>query len=190
MVSLPIKQEHLDKLKSLTEYRVQPYRKDKQTPVDFSKEFTYLVTIEGEDMNAQKVKRDAENQRLLWSTEDGEYECKITSDPIVIDNTHLYFTRAGFLGTMALHKDTLLDSDKYSAPETALDDDADEEDKAQGWEGEVELSGSKETLRTSNEALLEQKLLKPSSMDKTKMIGLIAAGAIIGFVVATQYGGA
>lgn len=149
---------------------------------------TLLIVIDGTDGRPIWADKDSDDRRLIFEEDGKAQECKILSKPFEIGDTDIYFTRDGFKGTMALNKDTLLDADVYTQNETLDAENLDKNDD-DGYYGEIEsLVGSKATLKSSNEALRERKLLTPQSMSTTKTLMILGSGTAVGLVLATQLG--
>jgi len=159
----------------------------------------YLVILEGQDTVIKEVKKHGDDMTLEY----GDKVCAITSQPLLVGGSQFYFTKHGFLGTMALNKDTLLAGDVYQpsmdskerkiSKDIDLDKlDFDIEDKAVKEEddhfvvenselGDVAtLHGSKKTLKEMNKAKRIRKLLQPTKMDKKMIIAYIGLGTAIG----------
>lgn len=149
---------------------------------------TMLIVVDGTDGRVIWADKEADDRRLLYEEDGNAQECKITSKPLEIGSTDVYFTRDGFKGTMALNKDTLLDADVYSKPEELIE--ANElKNNDENWKGEIEsLVGSKATLKSSNEALRERKLLTPQKMSKGQLLMTLGSGTALGLIIATQVG--
>lgn len=149
---------------------------------------TLLIVIDGTDGRPIWADKDADDRRLIYEEDGKAQECKILSKPFEIGDTDIYFTRDGFKGTMALNKDTLLDADVYTQ-KNSVDIDKLEGSEDDGYYGEIEsLVGSKATLKSSNEALRERKLLTPQSISKGKLLMTLGSGTAVGLVLATQLG--
>lgn len=154
-----------------------------------------LIVVDGADARVIWPEKESDDRRLMYKEDGEDMECKITSKPIIVDDTHLYFTRDGFKGTMALNKHTLLDSDAYSKIEdiqaiSMTDEQGEslitEEDSTEDWIGQIEsLAGSKATLETSNRALRERALLKPQKMSKTQLLLAVGTGVGVGLIIGT-----
>lgn len=163
---------------------------------------TYLVTLTGMDTRVSEVK-EFEDDLLL---EDGDKHIAITSKPLIIEGNRFYYTKPGFQGTMALNKDTLLAGDVYQPSKSNYERkiskdinieklDFNPEEKASREDEEfyyidsknmgdvASLHGSKATLKEMNKAKRLRKLLKPSKVDKTKLIMAVIAGISVGFVL-------
>lgn len=178
------------KLKSpkYQDWKEQREIKAKMRKSDVFRPDTLLLVIDGTDARPIWTDKDADDRRLLYEEDGKAQECKILSKPLEIGNTDIYFTRDGFKGTMALNKDTLLDADVYTNKK-AVEDGKLEKDGDDGYYGEIEsLVGSKATLKSSNEALRERKLLTPQSMSTTKTLMILGSGTAVGLVLATQLG--
>lgn len=92
--------------------RAIPYRITRRTPelADKEKRNVYLAILEGgEARDVKEVNKKGDDMVLEYN----DKECAITSKPLRINGTELYFTRDGFLGTMPLNKHTLLEGDVY-----------------------------------------------------------------------------
>lgn len=169
----------------------------------------YLVTVQGQDTRVEEVNDDADDMAL--TTED-KHIAK-TSKPLVIEGNHFYFTKDGFLGTMALNEDTLIGGDVYDptkesyqrqVPVEAINEadypDIDFKDKEieeingkdyyiieAGDEGDISLlHGSKKTVAEMNKAKRMRKLLEPQSLDKSKLLMTLGSGVAIGYMVYPQ----
>lgn len=70
-----------------------------------------LVVIDGKHTTTKEVRKEADDMALHFDGNDKT--AAITSEPLLVGNTQFYFTRPGFLGTIALNEDTLLDGDIY-----------------------------------------------------------------------------
>lgn len=142
-----------------------------------------LLILEGTSGRLHDTNKFADDKKLEFEEDGKTQEVKITSKPHIIDNEEWYFTRDGFKGTQALHKETLLSADVYQPDK----EESENEDK--GWSGEIEqLKGSKATLKESNRAIRLRKLLKPQGMDKQTLLLTLGSGAFLGFVIAQQMG--
>lgn len=89
-----------------------PYRVTRKTPEleDTDKRRVYLAILEGsEARDVIEVEKHGDDMVLEYK----DKECAITSKPLRVNGTQLYFTRDGFLGTMPLNKHTLLEGDVY-----------------------------------------------------------------------------
>lgn len=160
---------------------------------------TFLVTVDGKDTITREVTKKGDDLVLEYD----DKVCAITSKPLLIEGNHFYFTRDGFLGTMALNDDTLLAGDVYKPSKEQInrklpksidyDDygiDLSEYDVTEYddyYEVSVDsmgdviaLAGSKKTLKEMNKAKRLRKLLEPSGIDRTKALGLIGIGIVIG----------
>jgi len=163
---------------------------------------TFIAVIHGTDSTVFEAEERADDMILEY---DGKH-CAITSKPLMIEGNRLYFTKNGFVGTMAYNKDTLLSGDLYQpskgsrkrtiSKDINLDEyDLDINSKGlketdDGYEikadalGDVEaLQGSKATLKEMNKAQRLRKLLKPSKVDRQKIILAVVAGIGVGFVL-------
>lgn len=170
-----------------------------------------LVVIDGDDTTVKKAKKEADDLALTYE----DKQCAITSKPIMTDGLQWYFTRPGFLGTMALNKDTLLHGDLYNPSAGTYERKLDlkqfnEEDlKGAGLNeddyiidkdnervtinqeavGTVEsLHGSKKTLNEMNKAKRLRKLLQPSSKNAMTLIIYIGLGLGMGYGIAQYMG--
>lgn len=170
----------LQKLKYIGYYRPKLVNKlEDPDPMETDDTEALLIVVDGSNGRVIRAEKDGDDQALTYEENGKPMECKITSKPLNVEETEMYFTKDGYLGTMALNKDTLLDADIY--------DEADEIDGEAGYTGDIEsLVGSKATLRKSNEAKRLRQLLTPQKMDRQKLLLTLGAGAGIGFVVA-QY---
>lgn len=163
---------------SMKEWNKQRKIKSKMRKTEVFRPDTLLIVIDGSEGRPVWADKDSDDQRLLFEEDGMAQECKITSKGLKIGSTNVYFTRDGFKGTMAVNKETLLDADVYK-PEADGD----------GFKGDIEeLLGSKATLRSSNEALRERKLLKPQKMSRGKILMTLGTGTAVGLVLATQLG--
>lgn len=159
----------------------------------------FLILIDGQDTTPIEVDKHGDDMVL-------EYEdkyCAITSKPLLIDGNQFYFSRDGFLGTMALNKDTLLAGDLYQQSlenrERKISKDIDftklpydieklKIDETDDYYvvdnsdiGDVAtLHGSKKTLKEVNKAKRLRKLLQPSKMDKKQILMAIGSGIAVG----------
>lgn len=163
------------------------------------KDKIFLVKLDGNDTSVIEVNKKGDDLMLEWD----DKVCAITSKPLVVGGNHFYFTRDGFLGTMALNKDTLLAGDVFKPSKEQikrkLPKDIDYEDHGinlkeydfkeheDHYEVSVDsmgdviaLAGSKKTLKEMNKAKRIRKLLEPSGIDRTKALGLIGIGVVIG----------
>lgn len=176
---------------------------------DEQEDRTYLITVDGQDTRVREVKEDSEDMAIEYE----DQQMAITSKPLLIDGSRFYFTKDGFLGTMALNRDTMLDSDVYiptkdkytryvPVEDVSWDEyeDIDLEDaekvEREGEEyykiettksGDVgDLIGSKKTIKTMNEAKRLRKLLKTNNTDRQKLLMTLAAGAGAGYMLYPQ----
>lgn len=160
----------------------------------------FLIIVDGQDSTVKEVEKHGDDMVL-------EYEdkyCAITSKPLLIEGNQFYFTKNGFLGTMALNQDTLLGGDIFQQQSEAVTRKISKEVdlskipfnvKAKAFKedddyyyvknkdmGDVaSLHGSKKTLKDVNKAKRLRKLLQPSKMDKKKLLMAIGSGVAIGF---------
>lgn len=144
----------------------------KDDPVEGGQGQVYLIHVDGQFTEYSRVREVGDDNALVYQRDGVEHECTITSHPLIINGTKLYFTRDGFKGTMALNEDTLLASDIY---------DPDNEEISS-------LKGSKATQRQSNKGQRARKLLSPQGMPKDQLLLALGAGAAIGIMI-MQYGG-
>lgn len=166
----------------------------------------YLAIVDGEDTDVRIVRKNGDDMVLEY----GDKACAITSKPVLLGNHQLYFTKNGFQGTMALNKDTLLAGDVYQpsleknyrkisknidfdragidVSELKVEEEDDNYYKVEQEElGDVAtLHGSKATLKEMNKAKRLRKLLKPSSMNKKRLLLAIGAGIAIGLSIAPR----
>lgn len=133
--------------------------------------------------------------------------CAITSKPLVIRGTQIYFTKHGFTGTIPLNEATLLAGDIYN-PDVAhevkrkiskevvesdkydLGIDSSELETGEDGEyylvtseeiGDVEaLIGSKATLKDMSEGKLMRELLNAGGINKKQLILAVGAGVTLG----------
>ena len=170
---------------------------------------TYLITVEGQDTRVEEVNNHADDMALV--TED-KHVAK-TSKPLIIEGNHFYFTKDGFVGTMALNEDTLIGGDVYDptketyerkVPVEAINEgdypDIDFEDKEteeingisyyvinRDDEGDIALlHGSKKTTAEMNKAKRMRALLEPQSLDKSKLLMTLGSGVALGYMVYPQ----
>lgn len=167
---------------------------------DREKGRVFLVIVDGMDTTIKEVDKHGDDMVL-------EYEdkyCAITSKPLLVGETQMYFTKDGFLGTMALNRDTLLGGDVFQQQsedvirKISKDVDTDkipidigsvavkEDDdyyyvKNDDMGDVTALYGSKKTLKDVNKAKRLRKLLKPSKMDKKQLLMAIGTGVALGF---------
>lgn len=160
----------------------------------------FLTIVDGMDSTVKEVTKHGDDMVL-------EYEdkyCAITSKPLLIEGNQIYLTKNGFIGTMALNRDTLLGGDVFQQSTDAVErkiskdvnlelipHDIEEISHKEDNEyfyvknseiGDVaSLHGSKKTLKDVNKAKRLRKLLQPSSMDRKKLLMAIGSGVAIGF---------
>lgn len=168
----------------------------------------FLAIVDGMDTTVKEVQKHGDDMVL-------EYEdkyCAITSKPMLIEGNQLYLTKNGFLGTMALNKDTLLGGDVFQQTSDNIERkiskdinfnmipfDIEEEAHKQDEDyfyvknenvGDVaSLHGSKKTLKDVNKAKRLRKLLKPTSIDRKKLLMAIGSGVALGFYLYPQING-
>lgn len=215
MVSLPDKKDRKRIIQSIKDAKPFEIEKvdggvaitppDQKTIDDLKKEdHIMLVVIDGDDIEVKKAKKEADDLALTYE----DKQCAITSKPLVTDGLQWYFTRPGFLGTMAINKDTLLQGDLYNPSagtykrkldaerfseedlkragyvedDWRLDDSEDHYVINEDAVGHVEsLHGSKATLNEMNKAKRLRKLLQPSSKDMKTILTYVGLGAGIGY---------
>lgn len=161
----------------------------------------YVIKLDGQDSEVYEAKKFGDDLVLEYN----DVECAITSKPILIEGNQFYFTKDGFIGTMALNKDTLLSGDVYQPSlerkTRKISKDVDfnklgidiENSKKVVNETEnyyelensnigdvASLQGSKRTVKEMNKAKRLRKLLKPSGLDKKTLIMAIGTGVAIG----------
>ena len=166
----------------------------------------YLVTVDGQSTRVKEVEKDGDDMILSYS----DKHCCITSKPLLIEDNQFYFTKDGFVGTMALNEDTLLDADVYDPSEDIYEryipvtdveweknDDIDlteistvERGGKDFYKIETEeegdiamLNGSKKTLAEVHKAKILRKLLKPSTADRTKLLMALGSGVAGGYML-------
>lgn len=133
----------------------------------------WLIRVDGSDLKPIQVKKDGDMRKLEYD----DKTCAITSKPLYLNGREIYFTRDGFKGTMAINKDTLLDTDVYK-----LKDNNDN-----GYNGDIDsLKGSKRVLKELNKGTRLLKLLKDNSLPLHLMMAYVGVGVAIGIIVA-QY---
>jgi len=88
-----------------------------------------LVEVDGKDTSTHEAYKVADGMALEYET--GVKLCAITSEPLLVGGTQMYFTKPGYLGTIALNEETLLAGDvfnpsggttKREIPSEAIDD--------------------------------------------------------------------
>lgn len=162
----------------------------------------YVVNVQGMDSTAYEAEEYPDDLLLKYD----DKHTAITSKPLVIEGNRFYFTKPNFLGTMALNQDTLLSGDIYQPskgtyrrkmskdinfekldinPEKeAVEEHEDHYIVKSDDIGDVQaLHGSKKTQKEMNKAKRLRKLLKPSSVDRSKLIMAVVAGISVGFVL-------
>lgn len=165
----------------------------------------YLCIVDGMDTTVKEVEKSGDDMVLQYE----DKYCAITSKPLLIEGNQLYFTKHGFVGTMALNKDTLLGGDVFQETnediERRISKDIDlkqipfdvqakahneDEEYYYVMNSEVgdvaSLHGSKKTLKDVNKAKRLRKLLQPSSMDKKQLLMALGSGIAVGFYLYPQ----
>lgn len=167
-------------------------------------ENVWLLVIDGETIDeVHKVDKDGDD--MILSYDSGDKHCAITSKPVDMNGSQLYFTKHGWKTTMSINRDTLLSGDIYnpSSSRTATrkirksvvendeydlgidpeDDDVSLDDGGKYYIveseliGDVEsLHGSKATLMEANDAKRLRKLLQITKTKKTQILMYIAMG--------------
>lgn len=212
--------KYLEKLRDIVTgiKRKLPFKVEYKNPqLDLEEEENNIlvVSIDGSTSEIYRGKKKSEDRLIEY---DGNKQMAICSQPLIVGGNQLYFTRAGYYGSQAINKDTLLSGDIYKPstekrifelPKNETDieqfDDIAEEDyevtqddsgnevyKIEGnYEiGSVEsLMGSKVTLKKMNKGQRIRKLLEPSKMDRQRLILSLCAGAGIGYYLAQYYSG-
>lgn len=157
-------------------YRLRVYNKNFKR-LDQRKKDYWLINVDGTELKPINVDKNGDMQKLQYKDDNGKKTCAITSKPMFLKGRELYFTRDGFKGTMAINKDTLLDTDVYKLVDK--DDD--------GYNGDItSLKGSKEVLRELNKGTRLKKLLQQSSFPVHMVMAYIGVGVAIGIIV-SQY---
>lgn len=184
----------------------------------------YIAVIDGQDADTYKAVKFGDDRALEYDS--GSKQAIITSKPILIGDSQLYFTRPGYLGTIPINKETLLKGDVFKPsneskmreiPKDLVDDDENNveleklgitkeelqnKDITTNEKGEdvylveqdvmgdvVALHGSKQTLKTMNEAKRMRKLLE-TSIPRKKILTYVGLGIGIGWIAYSKYGGA
>lgn len=206
--------EQISKIRGVLTSKI-PYKLEKVDTgykPDVKDDKIFLVYIDGATTEVEQVEKDGDSMTLT----DGDKHIALTSNPLVINGTQLYFTKNGFKGTMALNRDTLLAGDVYNPSKSTVklkkpdnldieqvdgltEDSIIEENgkefiqlkKGEDMGGDIiSLEGSKRTLKRQNEAERLRKILTPQGLDRQTLLMSLGAGASIGFIIANYMGGA
>ena len=169
----------IDKIRN-NPYRLRIVNTDEKT-LDDRVHDTYLIRVDGSELKPIKVEKNGDMRKLTYKDDSSSKTCAITSKPLYLNGREFYFTRHGYKGTMAINKDTLLDTDAYR-----LKDGSEERDN--GFDGDIEeLKGSKEVLHEMNKGTRLKKLLQKQDIPVSRMLAYIGAGAGIGLFIAQYF---